>query len=191
MIAKKLAAIAAMACLAAMIACPARADDSSRLGVDTLKGLHGVNVVVENLDDDLIKDGVSKDTIQSNVESQLKKAGITVMDDDGFKNDPAHPYLYVRVSSFKSNDGTCYAYDIDVELNQAVTLQNGTSNTLAETWETGCIGIVTTANVSHLYDHVSDEVGEFVSDFTSANPSSSSSAHNSAPAHKPAQVASR
>jgi hypothetical protein len=189
MIASKIAA-AALIVFIALVVSPVRADDNSRSGVDTLKGLHGVRVVVEDISSDLASDGITTDKIQSNVEDQLKKAGITVMDSDTWKNDPAHPFLYVRVSSIKSDDGKYYAYNVDVELNQSITTQqNSSSGDFGDTWDTGTIGIVQIADVSHIYDRVTEDVGEFVSDFNSQN--STASAKKLAPERKPTQVASK
>jgi len=189
MLVRTITVSAAIIAFAALLACPVRADDS-RAGVDTLKGLHGVRVVVEDLDSDLIAAGISGDHIQSNVEDQLKKAGITVEDEDAWKDDSAHPFLYIRLSSFKSDDGKFYAYHIDVELDQQVTVQNGDTRTLCQTWQTGCIGIAPKDSVPQLYDRVTTYVGEFVDDFNSQNPSSSARNEKSLP-QKATKVASR
>ncbi|HEX5322186.1 MAG TPA: hypothetical protein VFW40_00270 [Capsulimonadaceae bacterium] len=186
---RKIAALVALAAILAFAVCPARADDNSRMGVETLKGLHGVHVIVEDLDSNLTKDGVTVDKIQSNVDDQLKKAGITSMDEDTAKDDPARPYLDVCVTAIKSDDGKVYAYFINIQLFQRVTLQDGESKALGVTWQVGCVGYIAPSDVTNMYNKVTDEVGEFVDDFNSENPASTS--RNTTPAKKPTKLASR
>jgi hypothetical protein len=162
-----LGAVVAALMFAATCATPVHAE---RTGVKTLKGLKGVQVLIEDIDADLAAAGVNKDTLQSNVEGQLKDANITVYDDDQWKADTAHPYLYVRVNSIKSNDEKFFAFSLDIELHQDVTLTRDSDiDTLATTWETGSFGIIEADQAKRIYKSVTKEVAEFVEDFNAQN----------------------
>lgn len=164
--------IVAVLLLSLAVASPVRAD---RSGVDTLKGLHGVQVVVEDVDPNLEAAGVTKDEIQTKVEDELKEAGIKVFDEDDWKADDAHPYLYLRVNSMQSDDGKFFAFSLDVELHQDVNIPRDNSiESLASTWETGSFGLLETENAKHLYGNIKKQVGEFIDDFNAQNGSSSS-----------------
>ena len=164
-------AVAALA-FATVAAAPVHAE---RTGVKTLKGLHVVQVVIEDVDSDLASAGVTKDTLQINVEQQIKDAGIKVFDEDDWKSDSAHPYQYIRVNSMKSGDDKFFAFSLDVELHQDVNLTRDSDiDTLATTWETGSFGILESEHVKRLYKSVTKEVGEFIDDFNAQNSDSAS-----------------
>ena len=119
-------------------------------------------------------------------EDQIKDAGIKVYDDDGWKADDAHPYLYIRVNSMKSGDDKFFAFSLDVELHQDVNLPRDTNiDTLAATWETGSFGILETEHAKRIYKSVEKEVGEFIDDFNAQNSETSSSGTGH---HKAAQA---
>lgn len=48
-------------------------------GKESLKGLKGVNVLVDNLKPDIEKDGLKTSSIQTDVELKLRMAGIKVL----------------------------------------------------------------------------------------------------------------
>lgn len=167
-------AVAAELCISAPIA---RAD-AQRAGVKTLKGLAGVQVVVEDVAPDLTASGIKASDIQLSVEALLNAAGIKVYDEDEWKADSAHPYLYIRINSVKTADTSLFAYSLDVELHQTVNLvQNSDVTTLASTWETGSFGLVPVASVRRICDAVNLDVGEFVTDYNEQNSTGNSAYH--------------
>lgn len=57
---------------------PAVAMDTE-LSRSTLKGLRGVSVMIESLEPEVERDGLSRSTIETDVELKLRQAGITVV----------------------------------------------------------------------------------------------------------------
>ncbi len=141
--------------------------------VESLKGLKGVNVLVEVLNPDIEADGLSIDNIQTDVELKLRLAGIKVLTRQEMLKEPGSPYLYVNVNSHKIESGT-YSFNIMVSLKQGVYLECDSSIRIfgVTTWNNATIGGVTRLqNVSNfIRDGIKDFVDEFINDYLSVNP---------------------
>jgi hypothetical protein len=131
-----------------------------------------LNVLVEPLDPEMERLGLTKEQIQTDVEIKLRKTGFNVKGKDEFFF--PYIYLYINLGSFHSDSGSV-AYTIGTSLNQEVLLdRNKTVNTIASTWSTGSIGIVGQSNVRQLRDKISDQVDEFINNWLKANASTTS-----------------
>ena len=133
----------------------------------SLKGLNGVYVTVEDLQPDAEKAGLTKSSIQTDVELKLRMAGIPVL--KGSRT----PFLYVALNSIElSQFGEgIVAYNINVELNQDVYLARDPNvHSVASTWSTGFTGIIRLDNIQLLRDHDKDKVDDFISAYLSVNP---------------------
>ena len=60
---------------------------------ETLRGLPGVAVVIEPLHPTTERDGLTQHQLQTEVEQQLKNAGIRVLTQEEWKKTPGAPYL--------------------------------------------------------------------------------------------------
>jgi len=139
---------------------------------ETLRGLPGVTVVVEPLQDSAEQDGLTRHLLQDEVEHQLQAAGIRVLTQDEWRRTPGSPYLYVSVSALKKSNGL-YAYSIEVCLNQLVTLlRNQNIQEFAETWETREVGAVGKNQLVSVQKSVAAHVNIFIRDYLSVNPRS-------------------
>jgi hypothetical protein len=65
----------------------------------TLVGLKGVRVVVENINPNAEKDGLSLVLLQTDVELKLRQAGIPVLTGEETFRAPGSPFLYLVVSA--------------------------------------------------------------------------------------------
>lgn len=139
---------------------------------ETLRGLDGVMVLVEDLRPDVIADGVTVKMIQTAAEKKLKAAGIKVLSENELMSTPGYPYLYINLNSIKPPGGSGYIYSISLELYQAVTLDRDSKNKcLASTWEVSMVGMVTTSQLKGVVDRISALVDEFMDDYAAANKS--------------------
>ncbi|MGE0823441.1 MAG: hypothetical protein AB7G75_27205 [Candidatus Binatia bacterium] len=139
---------------------------------ETLRGLPGVAVVVEPLHPDTEQDGLTHNQLLTEVEQQLKEAGIPVLTQEEWKNTLGAPYLYVNVAALKKSYGL-YAYAIEVCLNQLVTLiRDQQTQEFAETWETREVGTVGKERLSTVRQSVAAHVAIFIRDYFSVNPRS-------------------
>ena len=75
-----------------------------------LKGIKTVNVVVADLSEDLVKDGVEKETLAAILEVPLREAGLTILTQDQY--DSTVPTISLQVSDIKEPNGRFYAADV-------------------------------------------------------------------------------
>ena len=137
----------------------------------TLAGLTGLYVSVQRIPDEMQRDGLDTTQILTDVELKLRQAGITVLTRQEWLSTEAFPYLYVNVQVTK-NSARIYAFSVDVELRQLVTLvHNPAVSTLATTWSaTGIIGTVGSQKLGSVRDDVRDLTDEFINAYLAANP---------------------
>jgi len=140
--------------------------------IESLRGLKGVWIVIENLEPDIEKDGLKRDQIQTDIKLKLWLAGIKVLTKEEWVNEPGRPYLYVRIGSLKDESELFYAYCTELSLCQDVYLDRNTKiNIIAETWSTLVVGLVGKDRVvDFIRDNTKDLVDEFISDYLSVNP---------------------
>ena len=130
----------------------------------TLKGLKGIRVLVENLEPEVELTGLTRAAIQTDVELKLRLAGIPVLTQSGV------PYLYVQVSFLTTSDGY-WPFHISVEFNQRVRLdRDRTIVGSAITWSEVRFGGTSKANVHMVRDTTKDLVDEFINAYLSVNP---------------------
>ncbi len=140
---------------------------------DVLRGLKGVTIVVEKITPDIERLGLTKNQIQSNVESQIRKVGIKVL-----KNfqPPAMTALYVNVHAINPYQSrSIVVYSVNVMLFENAYLQRGigTVGDLKEVraadWVSGMVGFVGIARINEIYKKVELEVDKFISDYLTVN----------------------
>ena len=137
---------------------------------DTLRGLTGVHVVVEELRPEAVNDGLSKEAVEEGVVQRLWDAGVRVLMEDQWTIAAGAPYLYLNVNAVKSRD--LYVYAVDLQLNQNVRLERLPSVAVAATtWTTGCrVGAVSADSVGVLAQVAAQSVDRFIEDYRAANP---------------------
>ncbi|MGO9139582.1 MAG: hypothetical protein ACLP9S_04815 [Syntrophales bacterium] len=112
---------------------------------ETLKGLQGVYVIVEEMQPNVQryarKPGLTKEQLQKDIELRLKERGIKALSRDEWVKTPGKPVLYVAVNTHETEKYQ-YAYDIKMELQQLVKMEaNPNINALAATWSMNMTGM--------------------------------------------------
>ena len=170
-------------CLLVVLTRTAYADDEAKRRTAaegnprTLRGLPGVCVLVEHLGEDAERGGLNRTTIQTDVELQLRLAGIRVLTAEESLEALSSPCLYVQVLCAVSREGPAtlnglYVCSVRVGVYQAVRLTNGES-TMAETWEAPVAGVGTVGPAylgRGVRDEVNDGVNEFINAWLAVNP---------------------
>lgn len=137
---------------------------------DSLRGLKGVEVIIESLRPDAQADGLSQEAIRTAVELILRSKGIRVLTRSESLSTPAAPYLYVKVSTY-NHSSDLYAYAVTVEVMQQVSLAQKPQQMMsATTWGQGAVGTIGHSNIRIVIDSVESKVKEFANDFLAANP---------------------
>ena len=148
-----------------MIGTPAFGVDAE-LTRQTIKGLEGVNVIVEdiqlNIQKYAQKAGITKEQIQRDVETKLKSNGIKVLTEDEWLKTPGRPVLYVNINTHET-EKYWYAYNIRLELKQVVSLEaNPSIKTLASTWSINITGVANIGTLGVIKNAVDGLVSRFI-----------------------------
>lgn len=139
---------------------------------DSLAGLKAISVVIDKIDSDAEAEGLRKDQIQTDVELQLRKAGVSIITPKSV-NEINLPELYVQVSALKLKNSLAgvWTFSISIEVIQPVYLATNTSKLITgTTWATSTMGSVGTANIRQIRESVRDAVDQFLNDYLSVNP---------------------
>ena len=123
---------------------------------ESLKGMHGIYVVVEDVGPEL-RGVLTRSELRKRVEKQLRTAGIRLVKELEAAKLPGEPYLYINVAALPLG-AKCYACRIDIEMHQLVALAHNSASGHAITWEQG---IVTAGSVETLCDNVDELVYDF------------------------------
>jgi hypothetical protein len=138
---------------------------------ESLKGISGVGIVVEDIGPEASADGLSQDAIRAAAELILRSKGIRVLTNVEGTRVGSAPYLYININTLKEELGL-YAYAVNVDLKQVVALLSMKGvRAWGATWSASVVGAVGEANVRQIIaDGVEPLVKDFANDFLLANP---------------------
>jgi hypothetical protein len=133
---------------------------------ESLRDLDGVKVVIEE-----VSQGLALEPIQKDIEAQLRRAGIRVLNSGEFP--VGDPYLRVRVATTPERAGLV-AYHISLEFAQVVFLRRDPTVTFnrAATWKAPeRIGLVPPASLAESIQHgLTEQVDRFIAAYNYVNP---------------------
>src|SRR5580765_2228380 len=116
--------------LLALVSIALRSDAAGDAAIDraTLRGIKSVNVVIDHIDPQLPKEGVSPAMLQTRLEVKLREAGVTV--------DPAATeFVGIQITAVRAVKGP-YAVAYTIGVYQSVSLKRDpTVRTVTKTWE--------------------------------------------------------
>jgi hypothetical protein len=143
---------------------------------DSLEGLKGVEVIVEELKPELEDFNLTAGQIQKEVEGKLQNAGIQLLSkEENEKIQPLRkPYLYIKVNSYKlAWRRSGFAFCIDIALNQQVKLHGNPElkKTIfySPTWYKSEVGGVTGKDISEIIEVVKTLTEKFIRAYQAAN----------------------
>jgi hypothetical protein len=135
-------------------------------GRDTLRGLPGVEVAVEPLEQDLERDGLTHMAIQSDVAQRLRAGGIIVYASQRENPSEAKAYLYVHVNSLKVPRQDFYVIGVQVHLRQTLRSLVTASNVVnAMTWDAHDVFVVGTGQAASVRERIQRYVDQFIRDW--------------------------
>jgi hypothetical protein len=144
---------------------------------ECLKGIEGVEVLVEEVKADLENYNLTAIQIQTNVEAKLREAEIKVLSkEENEKVQPLRkPYLYVKINSHKLPwRREVIAYSIEIALKQLVTLpaqpQSERKPFYAPTWYKNIVGAAIPKDFAEIRDGVNLLMDKFIEAYLTANP---------------------
>ena len=148
------------------VAVAASAQQFITTGRDTLRGLTGVEVLVEPIQPELERAGLSGASVRADVERQLRAGGVTVFASQGANTSLAKPYLYVHINALSLHRGTDYAVAVQLQLRQPLRSTVTGSNVVnAMTWDQENVIGVGAADLRGVRAEVKDYVDQFIRDW--------------------------
>ena|ERR1051325_7043485 len=151
--------------LVAALALPSLIPGAGNAPLDraTLRGLTGVNVVVDKIDPQIEAAGVTSEAVRARIEDRLRTAMVPI---DASKPD----FVAVRLTGVRANRGP-FAVVVTLGVYQPVVLvRDPKVRTATQTWE---VETVLLADTKQLYRGVMDSIDElsvsFIAAFRSAN----------------------
>jgi hypothetical protein len=157
--------------LAMVAATPLVAQTRLAARADSLRGTRVIRVIVEDMPG--LQDRIPSGTLQSSIESQLRRAGVRIATDD---DSLMYPILMLRASIVDVDEPSSYVYNLDLTflkvLDMPVVDSDEPDAIRANTWDASITGIVGSARVSHtLRTTVDDLMNDFMSDYRAVNSS--------------------
>ncbi len=141
----------------------------TELSRQTLRGLQGVQVLVEDLKPEIERGGLTKQQLQRDTELRLRMAGIKVLSEIESFNTPGAPYLHVYANVVKGKHRPTYIYSITVGLIQKVSLVRAPGIVVEViTWAVGRTGF--TPELRYIRARIKDLVDQFINAYLSVNP---------------------
>ena len=131
----------------------------------SLKGLHGIYVVIEDLGPEM-KGLVTRKQLRTIVESRLRMAGIKPLKEKEAAKSASEPYLYVNIAAVPIGNKR-YACRMDIEVHQLVTLIQDSGQYHAITWDDGVISV---GGAQTILDQLDELIFEFIYDYLAVNP---------------------
>lgn len=140
--------------------------------VESLRGLKGIMVLVQHLGTEIEQLGLKKAQIQTEVEGQLRKAGIEVAPRAKVHTEFASPNLNVTMRAYVDSPKAQVLYDIGISFKQTVKLLvEDDRYYMASTWNSNAFGLAgPLIIVSKLRGTVRALVEEFIADYLKVNP---------------------
>jgi hypothetical protein len=116
-------------CALTLVSRPSQAQDTPPQRA-ILRGIKVVKVVIEDLDPELERDGVSEDQLLTDAELLLRQSHITVVDEAA----PSDGLVSVTVNAMKNREQTGYAYALTVRFLKSIEVERTGKSALGVTW---------------------------------------------------------
>lgn len=139
------------------------------LNPKVLVGLKGVYVLIEPINPQAERLGLTKDQIKADVELRLLKAGVRVLTEEEQNATPGKPSLYVNINTHIEKNLPIIPLSIRIDLNEVVTLDTGLK-TVGTIWHTGSVGVVGKKSIRKIREAVNQDIDRFINDYLAANP---------------------
>lgn len=143
---------------------------SAQSGSSILRGIGPIAVVIQDLDPDATRDEFTVDLIRTDIEVELRKAGIRVVDRDALDENSGRPYLFVTVNTARGALSV-YAYSIEMRFQQNATLTRNPDVTLSvSTWNRSVVGTERGSRLPLLREKIKEMTMAYINDYLAANP---------------------
>jgi len=128
-----------------------------------------VYVIIESLDPEIGKGGLTTAQIRTDVELKLRLAGIKVLTEKEWLQTTGRPFLYVDIHAFKFDTSEVYIYHIGIQVYQEVVLIRAPQEEIfSATWKTWVLR--KSGHIEDLRNRTKDGMDVFINTYLSVNP---------------------
>ena len=158
-------------CLALLVPVSVAAQPQEEVTRYGLRGVHAVYVVIQDLQEDLVKDGLLTETLRSELKELIQAGGLEVF----VVEDPLDEALVqgtVRLAIQATTvSATNRVYCVQIEFRQRVNLTRDPSlGLVATTWQASDIGLSPLKDMLEIRGAIRDLMAKFLADCQTANP---------------------
>ena len=107
--------------------------------------------------------------IRNRVATELRTAGLNVLETTEVLDQSSSPYLYVHVNMMDM-EGGLVPFAVNTQFFQQVEIKRQRASTIACTWDTGLVGLVSYDNLDMIADAAVGSVTNFIDDYHVSNP---------------------
>jgi len=138
----------------------------------SLSEIKALYVFVQGLTPETDKIGLTREQIESEVESKLKQLDVQVVSEEEGLKLAGSPVLYVKVTARKRERLSAFIFHVEVGLLQKVSLvREPRVQAMSITWNKGSLGYCSgSAFAETIEGVVADLMEKFGSDYSAANP---------------------
>jgi hypothetical protein len=135
-----------------------------------LRGLGPIAVVVQDIDPEAVREDFNVSVIKNDVELELRKAGIRVVDRSELTDASGRPYLFVVIHLVKGTLNT-YSYHAELRFHQNASLTRSPDVILSvPTWSRSVTGMERANRMMSVRDKVKEMLMVYINDYLAANP---------------------
>jgi hypothetical protein len=151
------------------VAAESRAQPFTPTGRDTLRGLPGVEVIVEPIEPALERDGLAAATIRADLTARLQAAGIAVYRSQNENPSPAKTYVYAQVTAAPTGQG--YAVAVQLQVRQSLRSLISTAVIVdAVTWDQHTVMTAPRRqDLAGVRDVLREQVNQFIEDWSAVH----------------------
>lgn len=135
-----------------------------------LKGLGPISVVVQDIDPEAVREDFNVSVLKNDVELELRKAGIRIVDRSELTDASGRPYLFVVIHLVKGTLNT-YSYHAELRFHQNASLTRNPDVILSvPTWSRSVTGMERANRMMSVRDKVKEMLMVYINDYLAANP---------------------
>lgn len=151
------------------------------LEAESLRGLDGLRVTVEDLGDEEQKGELTKDVLQTYLEMRLRQARIPVLSKGEWWASERRPYLYLNIMAFQTVSGG-WAYTLRLEVKQLACIKGGMEGqegalalllggcSFFTTWDGGWLFMTPDNLANSVRGNLVEPMDQLVNDYLAVNP---------------------
>ncbi len=156
--------------LVASVASTAAAQLFVTTGKDTLRSLPGIEIIVESVQPELERAGLTAASVRADVDQRLRAKGIVTFTSQGTNTSAAKPYLFIALNALDIPGQDLYAIAVQVQVRQTVQSLVTSSNIVdAVTWDSHTVVGVPAKELRTVREEIGEHIDRFIRDWAAVH----------------------